>query len=246
MISSARRQAVAALDLDGGDAEAEQAIEPRPGQGLQFLLATAGGRADGGDDAAAARGDLLIAAPLSRCSNSSSREPAKIRCVWLSTRPGRTTLPVASMISASAGSGGRAAVGPNQSMRPSSHDEGAVGDEAEGAHGRAGPAAIAGGGHADELGGIAEDGKHEDPSILRVPGPLPVTILYSPLSAFRLVPLPCFSGSDSPLRPHGGIFLRLTGICWRKDRRSAYSFDCRQSPDIAGNFYGEVFFGAAW
>ena len=49
--------------------------------------------------------------PCKRCSNSSTREPAKIRCVWLSTKPGSTTCPAASRIVVSGSSGGNSAVG---------------------------------------------------------------------------------------------------------------------------------------
>ena len=44
-------------------------------------------------------------APAIRAANSSARSPAKIRCVWLSTKPGITQRPAASYAIVGGGSG---------------------------------------------------------------------------------------------------------------------------------------------
>ncbi len=55
-----RFQAVAGLDLDGGDAFGEQGVEARQGLRDQLVLGCGAGRLHGGEDAAAGTRDLLV------------------------------------------------------------------------------------------------------------------------------------------------------------------------------------------
>src|SRR5206468_1185634 len=56
-------QAVPGFDFDGGNTFREQGVQPRQALGNQVVLARRPGRTDGGPDAAAAAGDLLVGRP---------------------------------------------------------------------------------------------------------------------------------------------------------------------------------------
>lgn len=57
-------ETVAGLDLDRGHAFREEVVEPGQGQANQRLFTCGAGGADGGEDAAAGRGDLLVGGAL--------------------------------------------------------------------------------------------------------------------------------------------------------------------------------------
>ena len=102
-----RVQAVAALGLAGGGAQAQHLVQGPGGPWPPAPPGRRSGGPDGGQDAAALGQDLQIGRPPgasdpARCC----RQPPKIRWVWASTRPGVTSRPPASSRAAPGAWGG--------------------------------------------------------------------------------------------------------------------------------------------
>ena len=100
-------EAVAGLDLQRGHAFGDQGVDTGKRRGEQRGVVGRAGGAHRRHDAAAGAGDLLVAAPSSRSSNSRARSPPKTTWVWQSISAGVTSRPPRSRTGRPAGVGER-------------------------------------------------------------------------------------------------------------------------------------------